>query len=115
MKKITFFLVALILIGCTKLDLPVQFEDLDFKAYCISNFDTNGDGVVSQTEAATVTHIDVSRCNISSLRGVEFFINLLVLDCSDNQLTDLDVSKNPALTSVICNRNSLIRLDFSNN
>ena len=37
------------------------------------------------------------------------------MDCSNNQLTELDVSKNTALTELYCNKNQLTKLDVSNN
>ncbi len=37
------------------------------------------------------------------------------LDCSDNQLTSLDLPKNTALTTLYCDRNQLTRLDVSKN
>lgn len=40
---------------------------------------------------------------------------LTVLNCLDNQLTSLDVSKNTALTYLSCGANQLTGLDLSNN
>ena len=52
---------------------------------------------------------------ISSLKGIEYFTSLKVLDCSSNDLTTLDVSKNTALTSLSCGSNKLTALDISKN
>ena len=41
--------------------------------------------------------------------------NVWGLDCSNNQLTGLDVSKNPSLTSLDCSNNQLTALDMSKN
>ena len=98
--------------------LFVQFEDENFKAYCVENFDSDGDGKVSYAEAKVVTHIDVCNKGISSLKGIESFTNLTYLDCSSNpfsgsanQLTSLDVSQNTALTVLKCYSNRLTSLD----
>ena len=98
--------------------LFVQFEDENFKAYCVENFDSDGDGKVSYAEAKVVTHIDVCNKGISSLKGIESFTNLTYLDCfsnpfsgSANQLTSLDVSQNTALTVLKCYSNRLTSLD----
>ena len=98
--------------------LFVQFEDGNFKAYCVGNFDSDGDGEVSYAEAKVVTRIDVSNKSISSLKGIESFTNLTYLDCSSNpfsgsanQLTSLDVSQNTALTVLKCYTNKLTSLD----
>lgn len=40
---------------------------------------------------------------------------LKILACDDNPLTKLDVSKNPNLTTLFCDNNSLTNLDVSNN
>ena len=92
-----------------------NFPDANFRSYLISNFDTNGDGVLSDSEIANVTHINVPKNGISSLTGVEYFTALTDLDCWDNQLTALDVSKNTALTDLACGGNQLTVLDVSNN
>ena len=102
--------------------LFVQFEDGNFKSYCVGNFDSDGDGEVSYAEAKVVTRIDVRNKGISSLKGIESFTNLTYLDCSSNpfsgsanQLTSLDVSHNTALTVLKCFSNQLKSLDVSRN
>ena len=102
--------------------LFVQFEDENFKAYCVENFDSDGDGEISYAEAKVVTYIDVYNKGISSLKGIESFTNLTYLDCSSNpfsgsanQLTSLDVSQNTALTVLKCSSNQLKSLYVSHN
>ena len=41
--------------------------------------------------------------------------SLETLDCRNNTLTSLDISRNPKLKSLICNENQISALDFSNN
>ena len=105
----------------------IQFEDANFKAYCVSSFDTNNDGEISFDEALLVTAINVltdkNHHNITSLNGIQFFKNLTSLSCNgygysgDNrgQLSSLDVSQNTALTSLNCENNQLSSLYVSNN
>ena len=82
----------------------IFFADAAFKAYCVENFDTNGDGEISPEEAQAVTAIDCSGKNITSFVGIEYFTNLETLDCSDNtSLTTLDVSENTSLSSLNVN------------
>ena len=52
---------------------------------------------------------------IKDLTGIEFFPELEDLDCSENQLTQLDVSKNPKLKRLVCYENKLTSLDVSGN
>ena len=101
----------------------VEFADANFKAYCVNNFDTNGDGEISIAEAIVVTEINVSTENIESLEGIECFENLTTLSCRGVQnnngdvisgLTSLDVSNNRSLTTLDCCFNHLTALDLSN-
>ena len=93
----------------------VLFEDANFKACCVRNFDKNGDGEISMAEADSVTHIDVHSERISSLAGIEHFQRLRSLSCYNNQLTSLDIRSNTALTFLDCGSNLLTRLDVSKN
>ncbi len=83
--------------------------------------DTNGDGLISYSEAETVTSLDVSggiwniKGNISDMSGIEAFINMNNLQCRNNQITSLDISNNADLTNLNCSRNQITSLDISNN
>ena len=95
----------------TIIDIP----DANFKAYLVENFDTDKDGEISFQETEAVTEINCRGKNISSLEGIEYFTTLTTLDCSHNQLTSLDVSKNNTLTKLSCIDNQLTNLDISKN
>ncbi len=92
-----------------------NFPDDTFRTYVSSNFDTDSDGVLTDSEISAVTDISVSSYGISSLKGIEFFTALTSLNCDSNQLTALDLSSNTALTSLSCNDNQLTALDVSSN
>lgn len=91
----------------------ISFADAGFKAYCVENSDTDGDGEISEDEAKGVTAIDCSLANITSLVGIEYFSNLETIDLSCNKLTSLDLSNSPKLTQVLVNNNSLQSLTLS--
>jgi len=55
------------------------------------------------------------RGELTSLRGIEYFISLTYLDCGFNQLTSLDISKNKSLDTLLCWYNQLTSLDVSKN
>ena len=52
---------------------------------------------------------------LTDLSGIEWFTGLEVLDCSDNQLTELDLSQNTALVQLYGEGNQLRSLDLSHN
>ena len=81
-------------------------EDANFKAYCVENFDTDGDGEISTEEAAVVTSISCANKNISSLSGIQYFTALTSLDCSSNRLASLNVTHNTALVTLNCRSNN---------
>jgi len=59
--------------------------------------------------------LDVNDENISDLTGIEDFEALENLNCSSNNLSQLDISQNVNLTTIDCSNNILAELDVSNN
>ena len=100
--------------GPVYLDNHIVPDDT-FREYLLKEFDENHNSTLSPTERYAVTAIDVHEKEITSLKGIEFFPNLEILLCSDNQLTELDVSQNTELTWLVCSRNQLTELDVSSN
>ena len=74
-----------------------NFPDDNFRKYIKENFDKNNDDIVDNIE--NIKTIDVNRCQIYSLKGIEYF-GAWYLKCHGNKLTSLDVSKNTALHSL---------------
>lgn len=95
--------------------LIIEFEDENFMNYCLSQFDLNGDGGISKSEALKVQKIIVPSSGIRSLQDIEAFENLEELDCRDNDLSYIDLSKNTKLRILDCRSNQLAALDVSNN
>ena len=94
----------------------VRFPDKAFQNALIEQgVDTSGNGWISYAEAESTISLDVSGKGISDLTGIESFVNLDKLDCSDNRLTSLDVSGCTALKELWCGGNQLTSLDVSNN
>ncbi len=61
-----------------------------------------------------ISSLDVSGEGISDLTGIEAFVSLGQLNCSDNDLTTLDISLNVGLTYLNCSNNDLTSLDVRN-
>ncbi len=97
--------------------LPIDeehFPDPAFRDY-LKLADMNQDGQLNEDEIAGVTGIDVSGLGIQDLRGIGYFTELESLDCSDNQLTSLDLSTNIKLETLKAEGNRLdITLDDRN-
>ena len=107
-----------VLSSCSVKVFPIEyitFEDAIFEDYCLENFDVNCDGKISISEAYSVTKIIVKEKNIVSLKGIEFFASLQILNCMENQLTSIDVSNNKELMQFACSSNQLTSIDVSNN
>ncbi len=96
----------------------VNIPDVNFKSYLINNnlINTNGDTEIQCSEAVAFTGIiNCSNKSIVNLTGIEAFTVLTRLDCSQNQLTSLDVSANTNLRYLNCRANALTTIDVSNN
>ncbi|MFK7781906.1 leucine-rich repeat domain-containing protein [Psychroserpens sp.] len=78
-----------------------------------SDVDTNDDGEIDVNEALQITYINVDNESISSLSGIESFINLEGLSCSSNLISNLDLSNSTNLSYLKCNNNFLTSLDLS--
>ncbi|MBQ9463378.1 MAG: hypothetical protein IJU68_06960 [Bacteroidales bacterium] len=96
--------------------LYVPIPDENFRAYMIQNFDANGNGVLDFSEAEAVTRIDVCTDDITSLEGIEYCLHLQSLICKgscpdlnnpNGVLLSLDLSSNPELVNVDCSYNQL--------
>lgn len=94
----------------------IEIPDANFKAYCVENYDKDGDGEISMEEAYDITYVDVEGRPIRTLAGMEYFKNLKFLDCSTcTELEYLDVSENTALESLACDSTGISSLDVSRN
>ena len=69
----------------------------------------------TESDLKNVSELEVAAAGTTALYGLELMPNLLSLDCSGGDLTDLDTSMNPKLETLICNGNSLEKLDLRSN
>ena len=103
----------------------IVFEDANFKAYLIKNFDNDNDGEISREEALEVTDINVCSDDIESLAGIEYMANLETLRCRgtyntrpwklNGSLKTIDVSHNKKLKLLNVGYNVLTGIDVSGN
>jgi len=93
----------------------VEIADPAFKAWLLAACDTDGDGILSSKEAAAVTRIEVPGKGIRSMAELgSHFKNVVYLDCSDNELAELDIAALTGLVGLNCSNNRLTRLDIRN-
>ena len=83
----------------------IEIPDANFNAYLLENFDADKDGAISLAEAKKIITIDCSGREIKSLDGIEKFENLEFLNCSNNQLFELELRYNKKLERLICINN----------
>ena len=113
MKKL-YTLLVIALIGFIGKAQIVNIPDANFKAKLIAlGFDSNLDGNIQQSEALTITYMDVSSSTISDLTGINYFTNLTYLRCASNQLTALDISNLTNLQQLYCSNNLFTSLNLT--
>ncbi len=115
MKKL--LLSIIILLGAVfSFAQNVNIPDPIFKAFLVGDptINTSGDGEIQVGEAAAYADtINAGALGINNLTGIEAFTALLVLDCSNNNLTSLDLTDNVSLIRCNCSYNNLTSLDVS--
>ncbi len=135
MKKLGILVLLLSVIvaaGCSKdddnldpnRDVTADFDPLFAQELQKRGYIADAKKITPQ-EVKGITKLDVSgyinqetdefEGKLISLRGIEYFESLAILECYGNQLTALDVSKNTMLTVLECDENQLATLDVSKN
>ena len=145
MKKLWLVgLVAVILCNCSKEndgnsgslpplpdpdDVCSAMDNIEFMNFCYEKFDANKDGKVSVREAEAVREIAFSKGEglRGSLKGIERFPNLEILDCDSYywasgtwyykfSFAELDLRYNKMLKEVLLHTcSNLVTLDLSRN
>ncbi|MEG1406201.1 MAG: hypothetical protein RSC34_06295, partial [Alistipes sp.] len=102
----------------------IAFPDPKFRAALVATYnlklttdqtDIDVNNEENKKLFANTTKLEVKKKYIKTLQGIEYFTALTYLNCNDNQLTSLDVSKNTALTLLSCKNNQLTSLDVTKN
>ncbi|MBE6862481.1 MAG: hypothetical protein E7497_06250, partial [Ruminococcus sp.] len=78
-----------------------NFPNTAFRNYVKSTWDSDGNGYLSDAEAAAAKTINVSGLGISDLTGIEYFTSATTLNCSSNPILSLDLSANKAMTKLV--------------
>ena len=115
MKKVAILFIVLLTSSFLFAQNTYVPDDKFEQALIDLGYDTTLDDSVLTANISDVTSLDVMGKEISDLTGIEAFTALIILECDNNQLTSLDVSKNIALKELHCPGNQLTRLDVSKN
>ena len=101
-----------------------HFPDPAFREFVIYKYDGDKDGLLTADDLAKVTYMNCSNeksdyidkgKRLASLKGIEYFTSLTDLNCEDNEIVELDVSKNTELVELDCSINKIKSLDISRN
>jgi uncharacterized repeat protein (TIGR01451 family) len=87
--------------------------DTDFNGFADADADLNDDGQIQVSEAEKVKGLFINQRDISNLEGIGNFKNLTLLQCLDNNLTQLTLSNLQLLGELYCNNNQLTSLALS--
>ncbi len=94
-----------------------NFPDANFRNWLIANLenvkDDGGQKYLEQAGVVAVTTINCGGQGIKNLKGIENFASLETLSCYNNELTELDLSKNVKLKTLDCAQNKLTKLDVT--
>ena len=96
-------------------DFRVSISDDNFQSYLYKEGIIVTEGTVAYGDIKVISKVSCHEIYIRDLEGIQYFTALTHLECSSNQLTSLDVSKNTALTYLSCWENQLTSLDVSKN
>lgn len=73
------------------------------------------DDYVLTSNIDTIERLDIENKNISDMTGIQDFVSLTYLDCSDNYFLKIDVNKLTKIETLICGAGNLNDLDITNN
>ena len=95
---------AILLDKTIKVD-TANFPDDNFRTYVSENYDTDKDKSLWAGDLMKITSMNVAGKEISYLKGIEHFTELVTLNCSGNHLAALDLSMNTKLTTLDAGNN----------
>jgi len=96
-------------------DITASFTDPNFLAAVRGLASVPSLGPILASDVENIRALNLWSRGIRDLAGIEHFTDLERLDVSENRLTTLDLSNNPALTELRANQNALTTLNVSNN
>ncbi len=118
-KRILFIAVTLFAVltvtgalaaGGVKLN-AANFPDAVLREYLEAR-DDDGNGVLSESEIAQITHVTLSNTAVKDLRGIKYLTSLKYLDVGYTQVNALDLKWAPGLTYLQVSGTNISSLDL---
>ena len=91
------------------------FPDDIFRSVVLSTYDYNHNGYLEDDEILMTRNIVCEYKGVSSVKGIEYFTEMQGLWVMNNNITELDVSKNVNLHGIWCSDNPIKHIDLSHN
>ncbi|CAL2086006.1 T9SS type A sorting domain-containing protein [Tenacibaculum sp. 190524A02b] len=118
MQKHYYYFLLLLSITTFSIAQNVNIPDANFKNYLVNNhnINTNKDSEIQISEAQNYRNALVCiKCNITNLKGIEAFKNIIAINFNDNLLINhtVDLSDNKKLQLTNLSNNLLTQLDVS--
>lgn len=116
MKKLFFaVMLSCVMSSCVWADVEITAENFPYDEFrqFLTNYEAvegNRDGWLSDSELAVMTRVSISNAEIKTLKGIEYFTELKVFRCNNDELTELDVSRNTKLVYLECSGNQITTL-----
>ncbi|WP_298238153.1 hypothetical protein [uncultured Algibacter sp.] len=112
-----FFFIACTMLCAFCYGQTVNIPDKNFERILVElgiDTDKEVNGVVLRSDVQTVSFLDLYNKKIKSLKGIEAFVSLTYLDCRNNYLSHLDLSKNIALNTLYSDVNNTEHHRYNN-
>jgi transposase-like protein len=124
---IPFYIILLLTLNVSSQE-TIAIPDIGLEECLIDlDIDSNGlNGSILVSDAKYVVNLNINdpitnkllpnvHSKIKDLTGLESFPNLKRLDCFDNEITKIDLSKSTSITFLNCSENKIESLNLSNN
>jgi len=104
-------------LNCKAAAEVVLIPDSAFEnALILAGLDSNGlNGNILLSDALLIENLDVSGANISDVTGIESFVNLITLNCSNNSIANLPLFNSKGLTQLNASLNNIATIDLNQN
>lgn len=101
-------------IRAQNINTPENFPDPNFRAAIEKFMGVEPGGVFTQSQARDKTwQMNCDDQNIQSLQGIELFQNITDISIKNNKLQEIDLSKNPKITTIQCKENPIQSFRFA--